>query len=94
MEIVKAGRSRQVTIPKKVFDSLGLKEGDYIEVNVENGKIIMTPVLVISKERAKEEFFKLSNEIHSRTKKTSQKEIEEEVQKAVEESRIDKRNRI
>ena len=93
MEVVKAGRSRQVTIPKKVFDSLGLQEGDYFEVNIEGGKIVMTPVLVISKEKAKEEFFKLSKKIHSQTKGTPQEEVEEEVQRAVEESRIDRRNR-
>ncbi len=93
MEIVKAGRSRQVTIPKKVFDSLGLKEGDYIEVAVEDGKIVMTPVVVLSKEKAKEEFFKLSDKVRSKTSRIDQSHLEEEVQKAIDESRIDRSER-
>ncbi len=93
MEIVKAGRSRQVTIPKKVFDSLGLKEGDYIGVAVENGKIVMTPVVVMSKEKAKEEFFRLSDKVRSKTSQIDQSHLEEEVQKAIDESRIDRNER-
>jgi AbrB family looped-hinge helix DNA binding protein len=36
-------RRRQVVIPRKVFDALGLAEGDFVEVTVENGRVDMKP---------------------------------------------------
>lgn len=46
---VKIGRSRQVVIPKKIHDALRLTPGDYLEVNLEKGKVIMTPKTLIDK---------------------------------------------
>jgi len=90
MELVKAGRSRQVTIPKQIFDSLGLKEGDYVQVEVEEGRIVLTPVAVINKERAKSDFFQLVQRVRTNTESLTEKEIEEEIREALEESRRDK----
>jgi len=43
MTRVKVTRSYQVTIPKEVREKVGLKEGDYLEVDVDDeGRIIMT----------------------------------------------------
>ena len=36
----------QITIPAPVVSSLGLKEGDQLEIFADNGKISMTPVAV------------------------------------------------
>jgi AbrB family looped-hinge helix DNA binding protein len=33
MPTVKLGRSRQIVIPKKLYDVLGLAPGDYLESN-------------------------------------------------------------
>lgn len=46
---VKIGRSRQVVIPKKIHDALRLTPGDYLEVGLEKGKVIMTPKTLIDK---------------------------------------------
>ena len=43
MPIVKLGASRQVTIPKKIHDALGLSPGDYLEVELQAGKVVFTP---------------------------------------------------
>ncbi len=90
MELVKAGRSRQVTIPKQIFDSLGLKEGDYVQVEVEGSRIVLTPVAVIKKEKAKSEFFQLVQKLRRNAETLTEEEIEEEIRAALEESRGEK----
>jgi antitoxin MazE len=42
----------QLTIPKEIVKALNLKAGDHIDVSVENGSIIIKPVLVIPREQA------------------------------------------
>ena len=49
MAAVKIGVSRQVVIPKKIHDTLGLAPGDYLEVEVERGKVVMTPKALVDK---------------------------------------------
>jgi len=46
---VKLGSSRQVVIPKKIHDELGLKPGDYLEVEVLGGRLVLTPKVLIEK---------------------------------------------
>lgn len=49
MAAVKIGASRQVVIPKKIHDELGLTPGDYLSVAVERGKVVMTPKTLVDK---------------------------------------------
>ena len=49
MAAVKIGVSRQVVIPKKIHDQLGLAPGDYLEVELERGKVVMTPKALVEK---------------------------------------------
>jgi len=50
--IVKIGVSRQVAIPKKLHDQLGLAPGDYLQVEVEGDRLILTPKALIEKRLA------------------------------------------
>lgn len=34
---------RQITIPKKLCDELGLEQGDRLQLSIENGKLIAKP---------------------------------------------------
>lgn len=43
MPIVKIRQNRQVTIPKTIFEELGLKEGDFVEVTRSNDRVIIKP---------------------------------------------------
>ena len=44
MPTVKLGASRQIVIPKKLYDKLGLEAGDYLEVELyQGGKLLVTP---------------------------------------------------
>jgi AbrB family looped-hinge helix DNA binding protein len=51
--MVKVGTSRQVAIPKRIYDQLSLATGDYLEVNVKNGNLILSPKDYIDKRLAK-----------------------------------------
>jgi antitoxin MazE len=51
-ESVRIKRKAQVTIPKKVMDQLGLDENDELDVYVENGRIVMEPMIRIPKNQA------------------------------------------
>jgi AbrB family looped-hinge helix DNA binding protein len=42
----------QITIPKDLIKKLNLKTGDNIEINIENDKIIIKPVVFIPKDQA------------------------------------------
>ena len=50
MPTVKLGASRQIVIPKKLYDELGLEAGDYLEVELyEGGKLLVTPKEFVDK---------------------------------------------
>ena len=91
MPIVKIGRSRQITIPKKLFDALALKEGDYVEVERRGNRIILTPKLLLDREEAKAELFKLIDRIRKRNEDLKPEEVEEIIAEALEEVRAKKR---
>jgi AbrB family looped-hinge helix DNA binding protein len=50
--IVKIGVSRQVAIPKKLHDQLGLAPGDYLQVELEGDRLILTPKALVEKRLA------------------------------------------
>ena len=47
MEILRLKRHFQITIPLSLREKLGLSIGDYLEADVEDGKIVIRPVKVI-----------------------------------------------
>ncbi len=52
MSAVKVGVSRQIAIPKKIHDQLGLAPGDYLEVELRDNRLILTPKTLIEKRLA------------------------------------------
>jgi AbrB family looped-hinge helix DNA binding protein len=52
MPKVKIGKKHQVTIPKEVFEELDLKEGEYVEVKAEEGKVVLIPQETIPRDQA------------------------------------------
>lgn len=55
MQTVKIGVSRQVVIPKRIHDQLGLAPGDFLEVKVDKGTIILTPKTLVDKSGVRDE---------------------------------------
>ena len=52
MPAVKIGASRQVVIPKKLYERLGLVPGDYLEVELEDDRLVLTPKMLVEKRLA------------------------------------------
>ena len=52
MPAVKIGVSRQVVIPKSIHDKLGLRPGDYLEVELRQNRVVMTPKSLVEKRLA------------------------------------------
>ena len=52
MALVRLTRNFQVSIPKRVRDALGLKEGDFVEVEERDGAIVMLPKKLIDADQA------------------------------------------
>ena len=50
--IVELRQKSQVTIPADILKALNLKTGDKLEFTVEDGKIIMQPVVTVPKDQA------------------------------------------
>ncbi len=50
MPVVKIRTNRQVTVPKAIFNELGLKEGDFVEVSVEGTNIVIKPKRLVALE--------------------------------------------
>ena len=46
---VKLGISRQIVIPKTIHDQLGLRPGDYLQVEVAQGRVVFTPKTLVDK---------------------------------------------
>lgn len=49
MATVRIGPKHQVTIPKEVFETLNLNEGDFLEAMAEGGRITLTPLQLAAK---------------------------------------------
>jgi AbrB family looped-hinge helix DNA binding protein len=43
MSTIKVRTKRQITIPKAIFNDLGLKEGDYVEIIHNKNQIVIKP---------------------------------------------------
>ena len=52
MLAVKVGTSRQVVIPKKLYIELGLSPGDYLEVELREKRLVLTPKMLVDKRLA------------------------------------------
>lgn len=53
MKIIKFNKRSQVTIPKKIVDSLQLIEGDQLIIKVEHGRIILEPTVTVLRSQFK-----------------------------------------
>ena len=48
--LAKVGTSRQLAIPKKVYDALDLNVGDYMEIIIQKNHLVLTPKILIDKD--------------------------------------------
>ena len=51
-ELVQVRKKAQVTLPSSVRHALNIKEGDFLDVRVENGEIVLRVKKLVDKEQA------------------------------------------
>ena len=49
MSLVQLREKAQITLPSKIRKALGIKEGDYLEAEVEDNKIVLVPKILVDK---------------------------------------------
>lgn len=49
--IMEVRKKNQVTLPKALIAQLRIQEGDLLEYEIENGRIVITPKMLIPKEQ-------------------------------------------
>ncbi len=79
MPLVKVGARHQVTIPKEIVEQVKLKPGDYVEVDLKGGKIVIVPKQIIDREDAwfwSEEWQKMEREADEALAQGDYKEFE------------------
>jgi AbrB family looped-hinge helix DNA binding protein len=59
MTLVRLRERAQITLPQELRDALKLKQGDYLEAEVVEGKLILKPVAVITRETARQELLEM-----------------------------------
>ena len=48
----KIGQNFQIALPREIVKALGLKINDYLDIQVQNNKLVIEPQLVIPKDQA------------------------------------------
>jgi antitoxin PrlF len=83
MPYAKVLRSGQITMPKAVRDLLALKEGDILEVEVEDNRVVLKPKVLVDKDQAWTRLDQVMEKVGKRHRKISEKEVEKDVSEAI-----------
>jgi len=83
MPLVKVIRNGQITLPKKLRESLGIREGDLLEVKPGKSGLIIMPKVVVDREDARERFFGMVDQIRGRTRGADAGEVSQEVDEVI-----------
>lgn len=83
MSLVKVVRNGQITIPKDLRAVLGIREGDFLEINLSGSNLLIKPKVTIDKSQARERFFQAVDDIRAAVKDADPEEVERELAEAV-----------
>lgn len=84
MALIKVIQHGQITLPAKLRDALHLQEGNYLEAELEGGRIVLKPKVVLDKTAAVDRLPELMDEVQARNTDVDDEELEGDVQAAVE----------
>ncbi|MDE0484855.1 MAG: AbrB/MazE/SpoVT family DNA-binding domain-containing protein [Candidatus Poribacteria bacterium] len=76
----------QITIPKQIRESLGLKKGDVVDARLEGDCVVITPQKLVTPEDW-EKLLQVMNTVHEQNRGISEEEVYQDVQHAVNELR-------
>ena len=83
MALVRVKGKYQVTIPKEVRRKLGLRVGDYLEVEVQGSAIVLKPKALVDKDEAFERLRSVLKMLREKRAALSEEEVEREVLEAI-----------
>ncbi len=86
MAIAKIREHGQITIPKPIRESLGLKKGDIVDARLEGDCVVITPRKMVSSEDW-EKLLQVMNSVHEQNKGISEEQVYQDVERAVAELR-------
>ena len=92
MAAAKILKHGQITIPKQIRDSLGLKKGDIVDARIEGDCVVIMP----KKSTTPENWAKLlqvMKSVHEQNRGVSEEEVYQDVERAVAELRQEEYNR-
>jgi AbrB family looped-hinge helix DNA binding protein len=87
MPIVHTLRYGQITLPKKFRETLNIQEGDILEAQLEDGKIILTPKTLIDRDRAWDRVIDTLEKVHAKTRHIPTEEAEHDAVALVQSAR-------
>jgi AbrB family looped-hinge helix DNA binding protein len=83
MPFVRVLRGGQITMPKQIRKVLEIKEGDILEVEMEDHKMVLKPKALVDKDQAWAKLHRLMERVGKRHRKISEKKVERDVLEAI-----------
>jgi len=83
MPLVKVIRHGQITLPADLREELDIKEGDYLEADIEGRTITLRPKVVMDQEQAVKALHRAMDRVQSHTEGVDPEIIEREVAEAI-----------
>jgi len=92
MALLKLRRFAQLTLPVELRKQFNLAEGDYVEAQAVKDGILLKPVSVVERDKARKELAKVLKEVHAKqpARKLSPREQEEWIAKEIKAHRKEK----
>lgn len=59
MTLVRLRERAQITLPQEVREALQVKQGDYFEAEVVDGRLILKPVAVVARDTARKDLLEM-----------------------------------
>lgn len=84
MPLVKIIRHGQITLPAEFRRALSLAEGDYLEAELEENRIVLKPKMVLDRTEAIKKLHHLMDKVQARNEEFSEEEVERDIQEAIE----------
>jgi len=83
MPYVRVLRGGQITMPKPLRQALEIKEGDVLEVEMENNRVVLKPKVLADKEQAWARLKRIMDKVGKRHRKIPEEEVEKDVLEAI-----------
>ena len=83
MPYIKVLRGGQVTMPKRFRTALKIREGDVLEVKMENHKLVLKPKALVDKDQVWARLKQKMDKVGKRHRKISEEEVEKDVLEAI-----------